>query len=97
LTALRLYPRAALRQAAGVPGPVRDPRLSPAGNRLARQLGLLLELLSRLENWQRHPPTVEINLGTTRISTLMQYRLMVGAALALDVIWKRYHDKRLSQ
>ncbi len=48
-------PRAALAQAAGVAGPVRDPRLSPAGNRLARQLGMLLELLSRLENGQRYP------------------------------------------
>ena len=37
----------------GVPGPVRDPRLSPAGNRLARQLGLLLEGL----DWSRVRPT----------------------------------------
>jgi ParB-like chromosome segregation protein Spo0J len=53
-------PRAALVQAAGVPGPVRDPRLSPAGNRLARQLGVLLDLLSRLENGQRHPGLAEL-------------------------------------
>jgi hypothetical protein len=53
-------PRAALAQATGVPAPPRDPRLSPAGNRLARQLGLLLELLSRVENWQRHPGLAEL-------------------------------------
>ncbi len=46
---------------------------------------------------QRDKPTVEINLGTTRISTLVQYRLTLGAALALDVIWKQYKDKRASQ
>jgi ParB-like chromosome segregation protein Spo0J len=45
--------RAALAQAAGVQGPVRDPRLSPAGNRLARQVGVLLGLLLRLEEGQR--------------------------------------------
>lgn len=48
-------PREALAQADGVPGPLRDPRLSPAGNRLARQLSFLLEALSRMENWLRFP------------------------------------------
>ena len=47
--------RAALLQAEGVTGPIRDPRLSHAGNRLPRQLSLLIDLLSRLENSQRHP------------------------------------------
>jgi ParB-like chromosome segregation protein Spo0J len=31
----------------------KDPRLSPAGNRVARQLGLLLEAMPRMENWLR--------------------------------------------
>jgi ParB/RepB/Spo0J family partition protein len=48
-------PREALAEANGVPGPARDPRLSPAGNRVARQLSFLLEALSRLENWLRFP------------------------------------------
>src|SRR5207249_761635 len=48
-------PRAGLLQAEGVPSPVRDPGVSPAGNRLARDLGHFLDLLSRLEKWQRHP------------------------------------------
>jgi ParB-like chromosome segregation protein Spo0J len=51
-------PRAALRQQEGVP--IRDPRLSPAGNRLARQLSLLLDLLGRIETWQRHPGLAEL-------------------------------------
>jgi len=51
-------PRAALRQQEGVP--VRDPRLSPAGNRLARQLSLLLDLLGRIETWQHHPGLAEL-------------------------------------
>jgi len=47
-------PRQALAQARG--GSVRswDPRLSTAGNRVARQLGWLLENLARMENWLRH-------------------------------------------
>jgi ParB-like chromosome segregation protein Spo0J len=48
-------PREALAQAEGVPGPARDPRLSPTGNRLARQLSFLLEALNRMENWLRFP------------------------------------------
>jgi len=48
-------PREALAQADGVVGPSRDPRLSPTGNRIARQLSFLLEALSRMENWLRFP------------------------------------------
>lgn len=44
-------PREALRQARAVEPPAWDPRLSSAGNRIARQLGLLLDLLGRMENW----------------------------------------------
>jgi ParB-like chromosome segregation protein Spo0J len=60
-------PRAALAQAAGVAGPVRDPRLSQAGNRLARQLGMLLELLGRLENGQRHPGLAALTRDDRRL------------------------------
>jgi ParB/RepB/Spo0J family partition protein len=48
-------PRVALAQAEGVCGPARDPRLSPTGNRIARQLSFLLEALGRMENWLRFP------------------------------------------
>ena len=58
-------PRSALRQQEGVP--VRDPRLSPAGNRLARQLSLLLDLLGRMETWQRHPGLAELKRDDRRL------------------------------
>ena len=51
----------------GRPAPVRDPRLSPAGNRLARQLGCLLDLLGRMENWQRHPGLAELKRDDRRL------------------------------
>ena len=46
-------PREALRQAQGVPTALRDPRLSRAGNWLARHLGQALEGLVRVEHWLR--------------------------------------------
>lgn len=44
-------PREALSQAGGKPLPARDPRLSPAGSQVWRRLGLLLDLLGRMESW----------------------------------------------
>jgi NAD-dependent deacetylase len=45
---------------------------------------------------QRDKPTVEINLGTTCVSGVVRYRLALGAAVALDAIWKRYNEKHKS-
>jgi hypothetical protein len=55
-------PRQAISQARG--GPIRswDPRLSSAGNRVARKLGSLLDSLSRMENWLRHTGRGELSL-----------------------------------
>jgi ParB/RepB/Spo0J family partition protein len=55
-------PREALAQARG--GPVRswDPRLSTAGNRVARRLYWMLEDLARMENWLRHSGRGELSL-----------------------------------
>ena len=47
-------PRLALLQATGLTMPGWDPRLSPQGNRIQKQLGQLLEQLSRMENWLSH-------------------------------------------
>ena len=83
-------PRAALVQAAGVPGPVRDPRLGPAGNRLARQLGLLLDQLGRLENWLRHPGLAELQREERRLLAPRFNRLADVArttAAAIDDVW----------
>ena len=48
-------PRQALAQAQGQPQVLRDPRLSRAGNWLARHLTQALEELVRVENWLRTP------------------------------------------
>ncbi len=55
-----LKPREALLGAEGVSGPLRDPRLSPGGNRVARQLRFLLDGLAGMENWLRFPGLVEL-------------------------------------
>jgi ParB-like chromosome segregation protein Spo0J len=83
-------PRSALLQAEGVPNPVRDPRLSPAGNRLARQLGMALDLLSRLENWQRHPGLAELKREDRRLLAPQFTRLARDAhrvAKLIDDVW----------
>jgi hypothetical protein len=53
-------PRAALQQAQGVPTALRDPRLSRAGNWLARQLSMAVATLVRLEHWLRTPGEREL-------------------------------------
>ena len=47
-------PREALSQAKGLIPSVRDPRLSDAGNQVGKRLGILLDLLSRMEVWLAH-------------------------------------------
>jgi ParB-like chromosome segregation protein Spo0J len=53
-------PREALAQAHGMPTALRDPRLSRAGNWLARHLTQTLEALVRMENWLRTPGKREL-------------------------------------
>lgn len=47
-------PRQALSQARGGPTRIWDPRLSTAGNRVARKLSGLLDFLAGMENWLRY-------------------------------------------
>ena len=47
-------PREALSQAKGFLPAVRDPRLSEAGNQIGKRLGILLDLLGRMEVWLAH-------------------------------------------
>lgn len=54
-------PREALAQTRGLPTALRDPRLSRAGNWLARQLTQALEALVRMENWLRTPGERELS------------------------------------
>jgi hypothetical protein len=53
-------PREAVAQARGMPTALRDPRLSRAGNWLARHLTQALEALVRMENWLRTPGEREL-------------------------------------
>jgi ParB-like chromosome segregation protein Spo0J len=55
-------PRQALAQARGGPTRSWDPRLSTAGNRVARKLGCLLDYLAGMENWLRHRGRGELSL-----------------------------------
>jgi len=56
-----LRPREAVRDATGGLTRSYDPRLSVAGNRLARRLAALLEGLGRMENWLRHSGRAELS------------------------------------
>jgi hypothetical protein len=53
-------PRLALRQAQGAPTALRDPRLSRAGNWLAKHLTQALDVLGRVEHWLRTPGEREL-------------------------------------
>jgi ParB-like chromosome segregation protein Spo0J len=78
-------PRKALLQAQGVPSPARDPRLTPAANRLARQMGMLLDLMGRLENWQRHPGLAELKRDDRRLLAPQFLRLARDARRLADL------------
>jgi ParB-like chromosome segregation protein Spo0J len=90
-------PRAALAQAAGVRGPVRDPRLSPAGNRLARLLGMLLDLLSRLENSQRHPGLAELTRTDRRLLAARLLRLAGVARTVAELVEELWQGQQAEQ
>src|SRR6267378_399341 len=51
---LLAHPREALSQAQGVNPSGRDPRLSEAGNHVWKRVGLLLDVLGRMEVWLAH-------------------------------------------
>jgi hypothetical protein len=48
------HPREALSQSKGVIPASRDPRLSEAGNHIWKRVGLLLDVLGRMEVWLAH-------------------------------------------
>ena len=56
-------PRQALRQASGEIVRGYDPRLSTAGNRIARRLAMLLDQLSRMETWLEHEGRAQLTAG----------------------------------
>jgi ParB/RepB/Spo0J family partition protein len=60
-------PRQALEQAGQERGWARDPRLSGAGNRVARRLHLLLEGLARMESWLLQRGRAELSLTDRQV------------------------------
>jgi ParB-like chromosome segregation protein Spo0J len=60
-------PREALAQTRSVPVALRDPRLSRAGNWLAKHLTQALEALVRVENWLRTPNERELRAGDREV------------------------------
>lgn len=73
-------PHQALRQASGEVVRGYDPRLSVTGNRLARRLAMLLDQLSRMENWLLHEGRAELTACDRPILTPGLARLARDAA-----------------
>jgi ParB-like nuclease domain len=79
-------PREALAQARGVPTALRDPRLSHAGNWLAKHLGQALEALVRVENWLRTPCDRELKTCDRDLLEPLLSRLGEQASLVGDLV-----------
>ena len=79
-------PREALAQARGVPTALRDPRLSRAGNWLARHLTQALEGLTRLEHWLRTPNERELQLRDREILQPLLVRVGDEASLVAELV-----------
>jgi ParB-like chromosome segregation protein Spo0J len=83
-------PREALAESDGTCLPARDPRLSPAGDQIWRRLGLILELLARMDGWlaqralRRLPPRDQRVLAP-RVARLARDARSV-AVLAQDLV-----------
>ncbi len=78
-------PRQALAQSQS--GLVRtiDPRLSPAGNRVSRQLALLLDLLARMETWLSQRGRAELNANDRELLASRFVRLGRDARNVADL------------
>ncbi|HZQ35116.1 MAG TPA: ParB N-terminal domain-containing protein [Dehalococcoidia bacterium] len=79
-------PREALAQARGLPTALRDPRLSRAGNWLAKQLTQALEVLTRLEQWLRTPGERELSARDREIVQPLLARLGDQASLVAELV-----------
>ena len=79
-------PREALAQTRSLPVALRDPRLSGAGNWLAKQLGQALEALVRVENWLRTPRERELKARDRELLEPLLTRLGEQASLVGDLV-----------
>jgi ParB-like chromosome segregation protein Spo0J len=78
-------PREALAQAHGLPTALRDPRLSRAGNWLAKHLTTALEALGRLEHWLRTPGEQELLVRDRAIVQPLLARLADEASIVAEL------------
>ena len=83
-------PREALRRAQGVPTALRDPRLSRAGNWLAKHLTQAAEVLTRLEQWLRTPGERELTARDREIVEPVLARLGDRAGLVAELVLGAY-------
>jgi len=94
---LLTQPRQALQQAQHESGWTHDPRLSRAGNRLARRLSQLLEGLSRLESWLRHTGRAELSAAERSLLEPAFVRLVPMAQsvalLTADLLGELHHER----
>jgi hypothetical protein len=79
-------PREALARATDVPPGLRDPRLSRAGNWLAKELGRSLESMTRVERWLRSPGGQELRKRDWEIVDPLLTRIEDEARLVAELI-----------
>jgi ParB family transcriptional regulator, chromosome partitioning protein len=79
-------PREALALAQGAPTALRDPRLSQAGNWLAKHLSQALEVLVRVENWLRTPNERELPLEDREILQPILARVGDQASVVAELV-----------
>jgi ParB-like chromosome segregation protein Spo0J len=79
-------PRQALAQTRSLPVALRDPRLSRAGNWLARHLTQALEALVRVENWLRTPNERELPAGDRVVLEPLLTRVGDQAGMVAELV-----------
>ena len=79
-------PREALALVHGMPTALRDPRLSRAGNWLARHLTQALEALVRVENWLRTPNERELRTQDREILQPLLARVGDQASVVAELV-----------
>jgi hypothetical protein len=79
-------PREALALVHGMPTALRDPRLSRAGNWLARHLTQALEALVRVENWLRTPNERELQAPDREILQPLLARVGDQASMVAELV-----------
>ena len=79
-------PRQALALVQGMPTALRDPRLSRAGNWLAKYLAQALEALVRVENWLRTPNERELRTQDREIVQPLLARVGAQAGVVAELV-----------